>query len=75
MVQSHIGSLPKHVEVTGGIEHIHELLRPEEGEDDDKIEVWSVNPQDPEGEASRRKQNLLEKGVIEADWFEVPGEQ
>ena len=70
MVQSHIGSLPKQVEHGGSVEHVHELLRTEDGEDDEKIEVWSVNPQDPQGEADRRKDFLLKAGAIEEDWFE-----
>jgi hypothetical protein len=70
MVESVIGRASQQVEHTGSIGHVHDLLR-EAAEDDSPIEVWSVNPQDPEGEASRRKQNLLEKGVIEADWFET----
>jgi hypothetical protein len=68
MVQSHIGSLPKQVEHSGGVQHVHELLQSDE-DDDEKIEVWSVNPQDPEAEAERRKKFLLEAGAIEEDWF------
>ena len=70
MVESVIGRASQQVEHTGSVGHVHDLLR-QAAEDTSPIEVWSVNPQDPEGEAERRKQNLLEQGVIEADWFEV----
>lgn len=70
MVESHIGRASQQLEITGGIDHVHELLRPSDDEDGEEVRVWSVNPQDPQGEAERRKQALLEAGAIEADWFD-----
>jgi len=69
MVESHIGRASQQLEVSGGVKHVHELLAADEDEDE-SIEVWSVNPQDPLGEAERRKQALLASGDIEADWFQ-----
>jgi hypothetical protein len=70
MVESVIGRASQQVEVSGQVGHIHDILR-EAANDDSPIEVWSVNPQDPQGESERRKQNALDAGVVEADWFEV----
>jgi hypothetical protein len=70
MVESLAGVAARQVEVSGGVSHVHEALR-EAQESNEPVEVWSVNPQDPQGEADRRKQRALEAGIIEADWYET----
>jgi hypothetical protein len=71
MVESMIGRASQQVEVNGAVGHVHAVLREAaENASASGVEVWSVNPQDPEGEAERRKIALLESGDIEADWFE-----